>query len=48
MGNESARTDIFGANYERLTAVKAKYDPQMVFRKWFPITPKEHVGNGSA
>ncbi|KAG8957289.1 hypothetical protein FRC03_010290 [Tulasnella sp. 419] len=30
---------IFGINYPRLQQVKAKYDPNMVFNKWFPIRP---------
>lgn len=29
----------FGENYARLQQVKAKYDPNQVFNKWFPITP---------
>jgi len=32
---------VFGANYPRLRQLKRKYDPEMVFRKWFPITPAE-------
>ncbi|KAI0092983.1 FAD-binding domain-containing protein [Irpex rosettiformis] len=39
IGDERSR-DIFGENYDRLSELKAKYDPQNVFRKWYPITPK--------
>ena len=37
-GVDARARDVFGANYERLSALKAKYDPGVVFRKWFPIT----------
>ncbi|KAL1741774.1 hypothetical protein HDZ31DRAFT_66609 [Schizophyllum fasciatum] len=30
---------VFGKNYPRLQELKKKYDPDMVFHKWFPITP---------
>ncbi|KAI0663138.1 FAD-binding domain-containing protein [Cubamyces menziesii] len=30
---------LFGSNYPRLQQVKKQYDPEMVFRKWFMITP---------
>ncbi|TDL18745.1 FAD-binding domain-containing protein [Rickenella mellea] len=36
---------LFGANLPRLQEIKAKYDPDMVFHKWFPIQPAK--GNGS-
>lgn len=39
LGDERVR-DVFGANYERLSQLKAKYDPTLVFKKWYPITPK--------
>ncbi|KAI0722159.1 FAD-binding domain-containing protein [Cerioporus squamosus] len=29
----------FGTNYKRLQEVKKKYDPELVFHKWFVITP---------
>ncbi|KAH9850079.1 FAD-binding domain-containing protein [Lenzites betulinus] len=31
--------ELFGANYPRLQEIKKKYDPELVFRKWFNITP---------
>ena len=37
---ETATRMMFGKNYEKLQAVKAKYDPEMVFRQWFAIQPK--------
>ena len=34
------RADVlFGANYPRLQKLKAKYDPNCVFSKWYPIQP---------
>ncbi|PIL36858.1 hypothetical protein GSI_00548 [Ganoderma sinense ZZ0214-1] len=29
----------FGANYKRLQEIKKKYDPELLFRKWFVINP---------
>ncbi|RPD66672.1 FAD-binding domain-containing protein [Lentinus tigrinus ALCF2SS1-7] len=29
----------FGSNYKRLQELKKKYDPELVFHKWFVITP---------
>jgi len=40
MGNEKSST-VFGTNYPRLRALKRKYDPDFVFRKWFAIEPAE-------
>ncbi|KAI0824641.1 FAD-binding domain-containing protein [Trametes gibbosa] len=31
--------ELFGANYPRLQQIKKQYDPDLVFRKWFNITP---------
>lgn len=39
LGDEHVR-DVFGTHYDRLAEIKARYDPGMVFKKWFPITPK--------
>ncbi|CZR63147.1 uncharacterized protein PAC_13044 [Phialocephala subalpina] len=33
--------DMFGDNFERLRQVKRKYDPGLVFNKWYPISPAE-------
>ena len=30
---------LYGDNYPRLQALKQKYDPEMLFSKWFAITP---------
>lgn len=30
---------VFGVNYKRLQEIKKKYDPDLVFNKWFVITP---------
>ncbi|EIN04500.1 FAD binding domain protein [Punctularia strigosozonata HHB-11173 SS5] len=39
LGDERVR-DVFGENYDRLAQLKAKYDPDNVFHKWFPVAPK--------
>jgi len=31
---------IFGEHYPRLQALKRKYDPDMIFNKWYVITPE--------
>ena len=30
---------LFGSNYPRLQQLKKKYDPEMLFAKWFVIQP---------
>jgi hypothetical protein len=30
---------LFGDNYQRLQSLKKKYDPEVLFSKWFAITP---------
>jgi FAD/FMN-containing dehydrogenase len=39
--------DIFGEHYERLSQIKAQYDPNNVFDKLFAITPATDA-NGQA
>ena len=39
-GDASKGAEVqFGENYARLQVIKAKYDPDKVFNKWFPIEP---------
>lgn len=33
--------DVFGGNVGKLREAKLKFDPDFVFRKWFPINPAE-------
>jgi FAD/FMN-containing dehydrogenase len=40
-GDGANRKQIFGTNYERLRTLKRKYDPDMVFHSWYPITPAD-------
>jgi FAD/FMN-containing dehydrogenase len=39
--------DIFGEHYDKLSQIKAKYDPNNVFNKLFAITPAVSA-NGQA
>ncbi|KAG9218790.1 hypothetical protein CCMSSC00406_0001096 [Pleurotus cornucopiae] len=43
IGDESAGQSraraLFGKNYESLQVLQKKYDPNMIFNKWFVITP---------
>lgn len=43
VGDERLESDksrkVFGENYPRLQSIKKKYDPEMVFSKWFAIVP---------
>ena len=32
---------VYHENYPRLQALKKKYDPDMVFNKWYPIKPSD-------
>jgi FAD/FMN-containing dehydrogenase len=38
-GNDLPNEEIFGHNLARLRALKKKYDPDNMFRKWHNITP---------
>lgn len=40
-GDGVDKKQVFGTNYERLRTLKRKYDPDMVFHSWFPITPAD-------
>jgi FAD/FMN-containing dehydrogenase len=35
----SATKAQFGDNYERLQMLKQKFDPELIFNKWYPIVP---------
>ena len=37
VGNAKVKK-LFGNNYPRLQKIKAKYDPELVFGKWFPYS----------
>jgi len=40
-GDGVERKQIFGDNYGRLRKLKKKYDPDMVFHKWYPVVPAD-------
>jgi FAD/FMN-containing dehydrogenase len=37
--DDSSARALFGPNYKRLQRLKAEYDPENVFSRWFAITP---------
>jgi FAD/FMN-containing dehydrogenase len=37
--DDSSSRALFGPNYKRLQRLKAQYDPENVFSRWFAITP---------
>ena len=37
--DDSKARALFGRNYGRLQRLKAQYDPDNVFFRWFPIIP---------
>ncbi|KAI0249109.1 FAD binding domain-containing protein [Lactifluus subvellereus] len=41
--DDSSSRALFGPNYPRLQRLKAKYDPEHVFSKWFVIVPNSEA-----
>ena len=41
--DDSNARKLFGPNYSRLQRLKAQYDPENVFSKWFAITPNSNA-----
>ena len=39
LASASSAEANFGTNYKRLQAIKKKYDPKLLFCKWFVISP---------
>lgn len=38
-GGEEKAKSVFGSNLPRLQQIKARYDPEFLWNKWFPIAP---------
>jgi hypothetical protein len=36
----------FGPHYQRMRAIKGKYDPEGVFGRWVPVRPAHDLGEG--
>lgn len=39
--NDHNTRKAYGPNYPRLQALKRKYDPEMIFNRWFRIKPAD-------
>jgi len=39
---------LYGRNYPRLQQLKRRYDPDMLFRSWYPIQPAKEPQSADA
>jgi hypothetical protein len=37
--DDSNSRALFGSNYSRLQRLKARYDPEIMFSRWYPVIP---------